>query len=384
MKTKIKIVALFLLLFAVTITAPQKANANGISISFQVFYDELSPYGDWVFNPEYGYVWLPNTAPGFFPYATDGYWVFTDDGWTWVSYYQWGWAPFHYGRWFIDPFYGPMWVPGYDWGPGWVVWSRSGNYYGWAPMGPGIGYAAIYGRDYQVPNNCWRFVRDRDFGRPHIYNYYIDNSTNITIINNTTVINNIREDRSRGFRYNAGPDRIEVERSTGRTFNPVGIKESSKPRQELSDNELVIYRPRVEKNDAGSYKPVPAKVAKLDNTKPAQYKSGEGRLQRTEQPQVQQKEAQPQHGKSAGKTEVVNQQPMREKPSGKPEAVKQQPKQDKPSGRTEAVKQQPKQDKPSGKTEVVKQPKQSGKSKNGDSGKQPPHVGSSKKVEKGR
>src|SRR5512138_1539507 len=102
MKTKIKLVTLFLMLFAVTLVAPQKAKSQGISISFQVFYDELSPYGNWVYTPDYGYAWLPNAEPGFFPYATDGYWVFTDDGWTWVSYYSWGWAPFHYGRWFVD------------------------------------------------------------------------------------------------------------------------------------------------------------------------------------------------------------------------------------------------------------------------------------------
>lgn len=352
MKTKIKIVALFLLLFAATVTAPQKASAQGISISFQVFYDDLSPYGDWVFNPQYGYVWRPDIAPGFFPYATDGDWVFTNDGWTWVSYYQWGWAPFHYGRWFIDPFYGPMWIPGYEWGPGWVIWSRSGDYYGWAPMGPGISYASVYGRDYHFPHNYWRFVRDRDFGRRHINNYYIDNSTNVTIINNITVINNVREDRASHVRYNEGPDMNEVERRTGRTYTPVAIKESTKPRQELSNNELVIYRPEVEKNDADKYKPVPSKVVKLENTKPAAYKSEEGRQQKSDQPSVYQKETPPQQRKPSVKPETVK-QPQHKEPAGKPATVK-----------------QPQQSKPSGKQEAVKKPKQEPKSKNADGVKQ--------------
>ena len=29
-------------------------------------------------------------VPGFTPYSTNGYWVFTNEGWTWVSDYSWG------------------------------------------------------------------------------------------------------------------------------------------------------------------------------------------------------------------------------------------------------------------------------------------------------
>jgi hypothetical protein len=396
MKTKIKLVALFLMLFAATVTAPQKASANGISISFQVFYDELSPYGDWVFNPQYGYVWLPNVEPGFFPYATDGDWVLTDDGWTWVSYYRWGWAPFHYGRWFIDPYYGPMWVPGYEWGPGWVIWSRSGDYYGWAPMGPGISYDLVYGRDYHFPHNYWRFVRGRDFGRPHVYNYYVDNSTNITIVNNITVINNYQEDRSRHVRYNAGPDRHEVERRTGRTYNPVVIKESTKPGENLNNNELVIYKPRVERSGESFNKPAPSKVVKLEKTKAATYKSSELSRQKTDQPPVYQKEATVRHESPTSKPEALK-QPQRVEPSGKPEAVK-QPQRVEPSGKPEAVKQpqrseatnkpeavkQPQRVEPSrSKPETVKEPQHEDRSKTAAGGQQHKEVSNSKKVHKG-
>src|SRR5665213_1919979 len=65
----------------------------------QVFYDELSPYGQWIDYPDYGYVWQPNVDQDFRPYDTNGYWVYSDYGWTWVSNYSWGWAPFHYGNW---------------------------------------------------------------------------------------------------------------------------------------------------------------------------------------------------------------------------------------------------------------------------------------------
>lgn len=247
MKTKIQILSLVLMLFTVAWLAPQTTNAQGSSVGFQVFYDELSPYGTWVYNSDYGYVWIPDAGPEFVPYATNGYWVFTDEGWTWVSDYSWGWAPFHYGRWYTDANYGPIWVPDNEWGPGWVTWRRSEGFYGWAPIGPGVSINVAYGRDYYVPYNQWTFVRYGDFGRLNINKYYIDNSYNVTIINNSTVINNTRVDRSRNVTYNTGPERVEVEKRAGRKFAPVTIQESSKPGQNLNRNQLQIYRPLVQR-----------------------------------------------------------------------------------------------------------------------------------------
>src|SRR5438552_2831857 len=69
------------------------------AFSFQLFYDDLSPYGTWVSYPSYGYVWVPSMGAGFVPYSTGGHWEFSEYGWTWVSDYAWGWGPYHYGRW---------------------------------------------------------------------------------------------------------------------------------------------------------------------------------------------------------------------------------------------------------------------------------------------
>src|SRR5215212_7218730 len=33
---------------------------GGVTVSYQTFYDELSPYGQWIESPEYGYVWTPD------------------------------------------------------------------------------------------------------------------------------------------------------------------------------------------------------------------------------------------------------------------------------------------------------------------------------------
>ena len=259
MKAVNKIFVLFIVLSSITWIAPQKANAQ-VSVSFQVFYDNLSPYGNWIDNSDYGYVWVPRISHGFIPYGTNGYWIFTNEGWTWVSNYSWGWAPFHYGRWFYDYYYGWVWVPDNKWGPGWVIWRKSEGYYGWAPIGPGVSIDFAYSSGYRLPNDHWRFVRDRDFGRTDINNYYVSTSNYTTIISNSTVINNFREDRTRSVKYNEGPERTDVERRAAKTFAPVAIKESTRPAQNLRNDQLEMYRPRVQNNVSAEQEPVPSKV----------------------------------------------------------------------------------------------------------------------------
>src|SRR5665647_822816 len=150
-------------------------------ITYQQFYDDLSPYGYWINYPGYGYCWIPNEQ-GFRPYYTNGHWVYTNYGWTWVSNYNWGWAPFHYGRWMNNMDYGWIWVPGYEWAPAWVSWRGGGDNYGGAPLQPGM-------NNYMgsIPDYDWTFVPNRYINSPRINNYYINQSRNITIINNTNI-----------------------------------------------------------------------------------------------------------------------------------------------------------------------------------------------------
>ena len=87
------------------------------SISQNQFYDDLAPYGRWIQLNHYGLVWQPWDLPyGWRPYS-DGYWVYTDYGWTFESDDPYGWAVYHYGRWAFDNRFGWVWVPGYEWGP---------------------------------------------------------------------------------------------------------------------------------------------------------------------------------------------------------------------------------------------------------------------------
>ena len=259
MRTLIKTFALIISLNIASAIFPKQASGQ-VNVSFQLFYDQLSPYGQWVDDPDYGYAWIPNVGPDFVPYSTEGHWVFTDYGWTWVSYYDWGWAPFHYGRWDYNDNYGWFWVPDNEWGPSWVVWRRSEGYYGWAPMRPGISINVAYGRDYYVPTDRWIFVRDRDIWQSHIDRYYVGRSYNVTIIKNTTIINRTYEDRNRHVIYVSGPDRDEVQRVTGRSVRPVIVNEYDRPGERLRGSNLRIYRPEVQRNYGQEHKPVPTRV----------------------------------------------------------------------------------------------------------------------------
>ncbi len=233
--------------------AAAQADIN-VDISYQTFYDELSPYGEWIDYPEYGYVWVPEESDNFRPYESNGHWVWTDDyEWMWVSDYAWGWAPFHYGRWFNDPYYGWMWVPGYEWSPAWVCWRDGGDYYGWAPLRPGINISFGFSiGSYNPPVDYWCFAPRQYISSPRIYDYCLDRSRNVTIINNTTIINNYN---LRNNVFVTGPRRLDAERYAGR-INPVRFRESSGPgRTQFRNNEVSTYRPGVERNNERRFAP---------------------------------------------------------------------------------------------------------------------------------
>ncbi len=339
MKVTYKTFFFFLFINVITLMAPQRTTAQ-ISINFQFFYDNLSPYGNWVNNPDYGYVWIPNVSSDFTPYSTNGYWIYTNVGWTWVSNYSWGWAPFHYGRWFNDNYYGWIWVPDYEWGPGWVTWRRSQGYYGWAPIGPGISIEIAYSNRYRLPYNYWTFVRNRDFGRRNINNYYVNSSNNITIINNSTVINNIQTDNTRRVRYNAGPDRTEVQKQTGTTITPLTLRERDNPGQKLNKGELQIYRPRVEKNNASGHKPAPAKVMNMKDVKPTFQKS-QTQQQRNDQQAKQQQTQQQRNDQQRNDQQVKQQQTQQtQQQRNNQQAKQQQQRNDQQKNKNQPVKRQ--------------------------------------------
>ncbi|NVO18856.1 MAG: hypothetical protein HXX13_04100 [Bacteroidetes bacterium] len=270
MKSRTKVFIVIALMFCAAFPSGN-ITAQRQSVSFQVFYDQLSPYGQWVDYPNYGYVWIPDAGSDFVPYSSQGYWILTDYGWTWVSDYSWGWAPFHYGRWDYDDSYGWFWVPDNEWGPSWVTWRRADGYYGWEPMQPGISLSLSFGSQYDRNHDHWIFVRDRDFERSDIHRYNVDRNEHNRIIGSSVVINNTYIDNSRNTTYVAGPARTEVQKVTGRKVTPVPIRENNAPGQKVQNGKMEIYRPKVERAVSNQQKPVPGRVVELkDAKKPGQ------------------------------------------------------------------------------------------------------------------
>jgi hypothetical protein len=248
---------------------PPKVSAQEVSITLQVFYDQLSPHGHWIHHSRYGYVWIPTAETGFSPYATQGHWRLTNEGWMWISDYSWGWAPFHYGRWDRDARYGWIWLPDTRWGPAWVNWRRANGYYGWSPMEP---LRNSKQRDYNRHNDRFIFVNDRDIDKPDVTKYYVDRSKNVTIIKNSTVINNTNTDNSKHVTYNAGPSKQDVQKVTGKEIKEAAVQANDKPGQHESDDKVQIYKPKVDATDNNGKKPAPQKVDKKKNVKKEKQK----------------------------------------------------------------------------------------------------------------
>ncbi len=216
-------------------------------ISDQEFYDDLQPYGTWIGDPDYGDVWVPDTDDDFVPYATNGYWVLTNYGNTWVSNYPWGWATFHYGRWHYDNYYGWEWIPGHQWAPAWVTWRHGGGYYGWAPLLPGISVRIATGGAYYVPDHYWTCAPEAYINSPNIYNYYIPRSKSVTIIHNTTAINNTYVKNK--HTYITGPGQQEISQVTHQPVQIYKINKVSGPGADnVQNNTINIYRPAVHKS----------------------------------------------------------------------------------------------------------------------------------------
>lgn len=238
-------------------TAQTQAPAPA-DITYQTFYDELSPYGTWIDYPGYGHVWNPGVTGDFRPYATNGYWLYSTEGWAWQSNYNWGWAPFHYGRWLYDDMYGWLWVPGYDWSPAWVTWGSVDNYYAWAPLMPEVNLRLQYS-SWMPHAYYWNIC-----GRDHIYDRNIGDviqkpERNSSFANRISIINNFNTTHVNNLYYSKGPDVYDVEKYTNRKIEPVAIKEVNNINQVKHEgNQVNIFRPKVQN-------PQPREFRKVEN-----------------------------------------------------------------------------------------------------------------------
>ena len=224
------------LLFAFGLTvlllpfAPQ-AKSQDVSIDF--FYNNLNG-GSWIEVGNYGYCWQPDVAvsdPSWRPYA-DGYWAYTDLGWTWVSYEDYGWATYHYGRWVKVVDYGWVWKPGYEWGPAWVSWRFGGGYAGWAPLPPEteVVYESrpLAGQidiEFDIGPGYYNFVDVRYIGEPVLRSRIVDVNQNVTYINQTVNVTNITYKNKTVYNY--GPDLTVVNQYSTRPIQILKLQKQA-------------------------------------------------------------------------------------------------------------------------------------------------------------
>ena len=216
------------------------------------FYDRLSPYGNWVDLNNYGYVWTPrHMGYRWRPYS-DGHWVWTDYGWTWIAGEEWGDIPFHYGRWGWDNEIGWFWVPGTVWGPAWVTWRSNSQYMGWAPLPPGVEFRvgmSFNSLSIDIPFNFWIFIQGSHFQDRNLNPYVLPFERNRTIVNYTSMHNNIYTRNDRIINEGFGQD--EVRRITGRAVPRYAMQDAQQPgRARVVGQQVQMFRPTVRQNDA--------------------------------------------------------------------------------------------------------------------------------------
>jgi hypothetical protein len=234
---------------AVILAQPARAD-----VSFDVAYSNLSQHGSWLVSAQYGHVWQPREYNrGWSPYS-DGHWVYTDMGWTWVSDYPWGAIPYHYGTWVADPDAGWVWIPGSVWAPSWVVFRTDSDYIGWAPVPPGFSVGMSI--DMGGLSN-FVFVSSRDFLSPRLRPSIIPMDRARLFSNNTTVVNNIVVQNN--VVINRGPDFRIVERATGRTIREERIENVARvaPFDHVTRAQLAVAPERV-RQGLRVAEPVPA------------------------------------------------------------------------------------------------------------------------------
>lgn len=206
--------------------------AAAVDLSFNVFYDQLGQYGDWV-RYDNDYVFIPGQMrDGWRPY-TQGHWVYTKRyGWTWASDEPFGWATYHYGRWGYAEDIGWYWVPGKRWAPAWVSWRRSNDYVVWAPLPPsrhggGID-VSINVNVGDIPDYYWVAVPTRRFLAPDLRVDIVNDDQRIRqVVHETRYIGTPRV--TNNIVVNNVIDVNVIARETGERVRAVDVQTTSDP-----------------------------------------------------------------------------------------------------------------------------------------------------------
>jgi len=183
----------------------EAAYADTVADEEYADFSDLDFWGQWFELYPYGTVWRPTVVMDWQPY-TNGQWMWSTYGWTWVSYEPFGWATYHYGWWVRDYAWGWVWVPDYEWHPSTVAWIQYDDYIGWAPLPPpGVDPGYPWGPD---PCDCWIVVQ-------------ADHFTDNDVIRRKV---RYKSPKVRSSVIYHEPDLSLVEVRTHRSFKPIDIK----------------------------------------------------------------------------------------------------------------------------------------------------------------
>ena len=219
------------------ITIHNEFNDRGYAPPTTVITDP-SQYNYPVFNPDYALAgqgrWVVIGGTRYFvPYGYEegwapyrnGYWTWTDTGYTWVSYDPWGWATDHYGVWRHHGSYGWIWLPfeRLEYRPCVVSWFYNEGYVGWYPYYSGYSRGYAHGYEHGFNDGYWEgFRAGAQYGSGNYYPGFtvVQHNTFITqnIVNvhvtNVTVVNNIfRNSYNNHYYGNLPGDRSSVQNS---------------------------------------------------------------------------------------------------------------------------------------------------------------------------
>ncbi len=226
-----------------------------VSVNVSYFYDDLAPHGRWIEYSPHGWCWTPYAAPmGWRPYS-DGYWGYTEAGWSWVSYEPWGWATYHYGRWAMDPHYGWVWVPGTVWAPAWVAWHHGNGWAGWAPLPPDAHWNASVGLKYRgvdrIPPGQWCFVEQKHLSHSKLKVKIVSVARNETIFKQTR--DGTKYSVRGGRPVNEGLEIAAVERNMERKVPRLNVVDADAPPkgrgEKVAAGKVEFYRPSVREQD---------------------------------------------------------------------------------------------------------------------------------------
>ena len=244
------------------------------TVSFQSFYDVLSPMGEWiqitkedldedlsdgegegrmyaVTEEDFLFIWKPGVEQGWKPYS-NGRWEYSEQGWFWASNDKWGNSTYNYGRWWNSPKYGWVWLPGYTWAPAWVRWrvSNDGNSIGWVPLSPKAKWkseSGITDKNYHYRNSDkdWVFVDNNTF-TGDINNSIVSDNNNSELVKNSSSIIEIKAENDKII--TGGPDVNAIEQKTNKKFTRKRLRfHKDNGNAIVGENEIIVGREKFQK-----------------------------------------------------------------------------------------------------------------------------------------